>query len=85
MYVLPATRKSLDPVGTAQSIDGVKRVLGSMLNIFNGTVALPAHWHLHLRDEIIVAGTNVGRIGGGDRAPPSPSDSTMPTRLLCVP
>ena len=64
MYnVFPATRKSLDPVGTAQSIDGAKRVLGSLLNVVNGTVALPVHWHL--RDEIIVAGTDVGRIGGG--------------------
>ena len=50
MYnVFPATRKSLDPVGTAQSIDDAKRALGSLLNVFNGTVALPAHWHL--RDE----------------------------------
>ena len=63
--MFPATRKSLDPVGTAQSIDGAKRALGSLLNVFNGTVTLPAHWHLHLRDEIIVAGTDVGRIGGG--------------------
>ena len=56
----------MDPVGTAQSIDGAKRALGSLLNVFNGTVALPAHWHL--RGEIIVAGTDVGRIGGeGDR------------------
>ena len=55
-------QKSLDPVGSAQSIDGAKRALGSLLNVFNGTVALPAHWHL--RDEIIVAGTDVGRIGG---------------------
>ena len=78
MYnVFPATRESLDPVGTAQSIDGAKRALGSLLNVFNGTLALPAHWHL--RDEIIFAGTDAGRIGGGgDRAPPSPSDSTMP-------
>ena len=69
MYnVFPATQKSLDPIGTAQSIDGAKRALGSLLNVFNGTVALPAHWHLHLRDEIIVAGTDVGRIGRGDRA-----------------
>ena len=65
----------MDPVGTAQSIDGAKRALGSLLNVFNGTVALP-HWHLYLRDEIIVAGTNVGRIGG-DRALPSHSDSRM--------
>ena len=65
-------------VGTAQSIDGAKRALGSLLNVFNGTVALPAHFHLHLRDEIIVAGTDVGRMGGGgDRASPGPSDSTM--------
>ena len=64
MYsVFPATRKSLDPVGTAQSIDGAKKALGSLLNFFSGTVALPAHWHL--RDEIIVAGTDVGRIGEG--------------------
>ena len=63
MYnVFPATQKSLDPVGTAQSIDGVKRALDSLLNVFNGMVALPAHWHL--QDEIIVAGTDVGRIGG---------------------
>ena len=68
----------MDPVGIAQSIDGAKRVLSSLLNVFNGTVALPAHWHL--RDEIIVTGTDVGRIG--DRAPPSPSDSTMPTQCL---
>ena len=61
--VFPATRKSLEPVDTAQSIDGAKRALGSLLNDFNGTVAIPAHWHL--RDEIIVAGTDVGRIGGG--------------------
>ena len=65
MYnVFPMTRKSLDPIGTGQSIDGAKRALGSLLNVFNGTVALPVHWHLHLRDEIIVAGTDVGRIGG---------------------
>ena len=58
MYnVFPETRKSLDPVGTAQSIDGAKRALGSLLNVFNGTVALPAH--LHLRDEIIVLGGTV--------------------------
>ena len=64
MYnVFPVTRKSLDPVGTAQSTDGVKRALGSLLNVFNGTVALPTHWHL--RDEIIVAGTDIGRMGGG--------------------
>ena len=81
MYnVFPVTQKSSDPVGTAQSIDGAKRALGSLLNVFNGMVVLPAHWHL--RDEIIVAGTDVGRIGGGDRAPPSPSDSTMPTQRL---
>ena len=74
--MLPATRKSLDPIGTAQSIDGEKRALGSLLNVFTGTVALPAHWHL--RDEIIVAGTDVGRIGGGgDIVSPSPSDSTF--------
>ena len=81
MYnVFPVMQKSLDPVGTAQSIDGAKRALGSLLNVFNGTVALPAHWHL--RDEIIVAGTDVGRMGGGgDRAPPSPSDSTMPISM----
>ena len=75
MYnVFPATRKSLDPVA--------KRALGSLFNVFNGTVALPAHWHLRLQDEIRVAGTDVGRIGGGggDRAPASPSDSTMPTQ-----
>ena len=59
--MFPATQKSLDPVGTAQSIDSAKRALGSLLNIFNGMVALPVHWHLHLRDEIIVAGTDVGR------------------------
>ena len=63
MYNLfPATQKSLDPVGTAQSIDGAKRALGSLLNVFNGTVALPAHWHLW--DEITVAWTDVGRLGG---------------------
>ena len=83
MYnVFPATRKSLDPVGTAQSIDGAKRALGSLLNLFNGTVALPAHWNL--RDEIIVAGTNVRRIGGGDRAPPSPSILNFYPRSLLL-
>ena len=75
--VFPATRKSLDPVGTAKSIDGAKIALGSLLNVFNGTVALPVHLHLHLRDEIIVAGTDVGRIGGGDRAPPTEFLSTF--------
>ena len=46
MYnVFPATRKSLDPIGAAQSIDGAKRTLGRLLNVFNGMVALPAHWH----------------------------------------
>ena len=73
MYnVFPATRKSLDPVGTAQFIDGAKRALDSLLNAFNGTVALPAHWHLHLRNEIIVAGTDVGRIGLGSALSPPP-------------
>ena len=43
---------------------GAKRVLGNLLNILNGTVALPTHWHL--RDEIIVARTDVGRMGGTD-------------------
>ena len=82
--MFPAMWKLLDYVGTAQSIDGAEIALGSLLNVFNGTVALPAHWHL--RDEIIVAMTDVRRIRGDDRAPPSPSDSTMPTqRLLCVP
>ena len=64
MYnVFPVTQKSSDPVGTAQSIDGAKRALGSLLNVFNGMVVLPAHWHL--RDEIIVAGTDVGRENRG--------------------
>ena len=63
--VFPATRMSLDPVGTVQSIAGA--------NVFNGTVALPAHWHLHLRDEIIVAGTDVGRIGGVIEHLPAPA------------
>ena len=43
-----------DPVGTAQSIDGAKRALGSLLNVFNGTVALPAHWHLERLQPILL-------------------------------
>ena len=63
MYnVFPVTRKSLDPVGIAKSIDGAKRAPGSLLNVFNGTVVHPAHWHLHLQDEIIVTRTDVGKI-----------------------
>ena len=80
MYnVFPATRKSLDPVGTAQSIDGAKRALGSLLNSFNSTVALPAHWHL--RDEIIVAGADVRRIGGMIEHLPAPA---IPRSLLLL-
>ena len=69
----------MDPVGTAQSVDGAKRALGSQLNVFNGTVALPAHWHL--RDEITVAGTDVGRIGGVIEHLPAPA---IPRSLLLL-
>ena len=66
--MFPATRKSLNPVGTVQSIDGAKRALGSLLNIFNGTVVLPAHWHLERLQPILLPFCTVMQL---NRMPPA--------------